>query len=129
MSVLDHISTPEAASKREGPHSRIVLSSRVRLARNVKNWPFPGYAKKPDRVEALKTIRPAVEHLAQMQNGFSETMDNLTALDKQILVERHLISREHAAKNAGSGLVIGVLGRMLPADQVPFDQNLLIQRG
>jgi protein arginine kinase len=33
-------------------------------------------------------------------------MDNLTALDKQILVERHLISREHAAKNAGSGLVL-----------------------
>jgi len=33
-------------------------------------------------------------------------MDNLTALDKQILVERHLISREHAAKNVGSGLVV-----------------------
>ena len=33
-------------------------------------------------------------------------MDNLTALDKQILVERHLISREHAAKTAGSGLVL-----------------------
>src|SRR5689334_9018961 len=30
----------------------------------------------------------------------------LTALDKQILVERHLISREHAAKSAGSGLVL-----------------------
>ncbi len=104
--ILDHISTPAEASRREGPHSRIVLSSRVRLARNVKNWPFPGYAKKPDRVEALKTIRPAVETLAQMQGGFGETMDNLTALDKQILVERHLISREHAAKNAGSGLVI-----------------------
>ena len=106
MSVLDHISTPAEAAKREGPHSRIVLSSRVRLARNAKNWPFPGYAKKPDRVEALKNIRPAVETLSQMQGGFSETMDNLTALDKQILVERHLISREHAAKNAGSGLVI-----------------------
>jgi protein arginine kinase len=106
MSVLDHLSSPAEASKREGPHSRIVLSSRVRLARNVKNWPFPGYAKKPDRVEALKTIRPAVESLPQMLGGFSETMDNLTALDKQILVERHLISREHAAKNAGSGLVI-----------------------
>lgn len=104
--ILDHISTPAEASRREGPHSRIVLSSRVRLARNVKNWPFPGYAKKPDRIEALKTIRPAVETLPQMQNGFGETMDNLTALDKQILVERHLISREHAAKNAGSGLVI-----------------------
>jgi len=33
-------------------------------------------------------------------------MDNLTALDKQILVERHLISREHAAKNVGSGIVL-----------------------
>ncbi len=105
-SVLDHISSPAEASQREGPHSRIVLSSRVRLARNAKTWPFPGYAKKPDRVESLKAIRPAVEMLPQMQGGFSETMDSLTALDKQILVERHLISREHAAKNAGSGLVI-----------------------
>jgi len=104
--VLEHISSPAEASKREGPHSRIVLSSRVRLARNAKTWPFPGYAKKPDRVEALKAIRPAVESLPQMQGGFLETMDNLTALDKQILVERHLISREHAAKNAGSGLAI-----------------------
>jgi protein arginine kinase len=33
-------------------------------------------------------------------------MDNLSALDKQILVERHLISREHAAKSSGSGLVL-----------------------
>ena len=41
-----------------------------------------------------------------MKDAFSETMDNLSALDKQILVERHLISREHAAKSAGSGLVL-----------------------
>ena len=41
-----------------------------------------------------------------MSDAFSEAMDNLTALDKQILVERHLISREHAAKTAGSGLVL-----------------------
>src|SRR6202043_3106634 len=38
--------------------------------------------------------------------AFSESMDNLSTLDKQILVERHLISREHAAKSAGSGLVL-----------------------
>src|SRR5437867_11597142 len=41
-----------------------------------------------------------------MANAFSESMDNLTVLDKNILVERHLISREHAAKSAGSGLVL-----------------------
>jgi protein arginine kinase len=33
-------------------------------------------------------------------------MDHLSTLDKQILVERHLISREHAAKSSGSGLVL-----------------------
>jgi len=40
-----------------------------------------------------------------MKDSFSEMMDNLTTLDRQILVERHLISREHAAKGSGSGLV------------------------
>lgn len=106
MNVLEYISTPAEASQREGPHSRIVLSSRVRLARNIRQWPFPGYAKKPDRIKALDVIRPAVESLSPMGGAFSETMDNLAAMDKQILVERHLISREHAARNAGSGLVL-----------------------
>jgi protein arginine kinase len=54
----------------------------------------------------LETIRPAVESLPEMKDAFSEAMDNLGALDKQILVERHLISREHAAKSSGSGLVL-----------------------
>lgn len=106
MNIDSFISTPTEASQRTGPHDRIVLSSRVRLARNLQALPFPGFAKKADRVKALETIRPAVEALPQMADGFSDSMDNLTALDKQILVERHLVSREHAAKNAGSGLVI-----------------------
>ncbi len=106
MNIDTFISTPTEASKRSGPHDRIVLSSRVRLARNLQALPFPGFAKKADRIKALDTIRPAVEALPQMADGFSDSMDNLTALDKQILVERHLVSREHAAKNAGSGLVI-----------------------
>src|SRR5437588_5721026 len=41
-----------------------------------------------------------------MREAFSETMDTISTRDKQILVERHLISREHAAKSSGSGLVL-----------------------
>jgi len=82
------------------------MSSRVRLARNIKDAAFPGWAKKPERVRVLDLIRPAVESLPEMKDSFSEAMDNLSTLDKQILVERHLISREHAAKSAGSGLVL-----------------------
>jgi protein arginine kinase len=47
-----------------------------------------------------------VEGLPQMAGAFSESMDTLTALERQILVERHLISREHAARSVGSGLVL-----------------------
>jgi protein arginine kinase len=82
------------------------MSSRVRLARNLNDTAFPGWAKKPERVRILELIRPAVESLPEMKGAFSEVMDNLSPLDKQILVERHLISREHAAKSAGSGLVL-----------------------
>ncbi len=106
MTINDFLSSPAESSKRSGPHDRIVMSSRVRLARNLRGMAFPGWAKKAERIRSLEIMRPEVEGLRQMAGGFSESMDNLSALDKQILVERHLISREHAAKNAGSGLVL-----------------------
>src|SRR5881296_1343109 len=106
MNIHDFLPPPAETSRREGPHTRIVLSSRVRLARNLKGLAFPGWAKKIERVKALDLIRPAVESLPQLSGAFSESMDNLSVLDKNILVERHLISREHAAKSAGSGLVL-----------------------
>lgn len=106
MDITNFLASPAEMTKRVGPHDRIVMSSRVRLARNIKNVAFPGFAKKPERVKALELVRPAIETLPQMSDSFSESMDNLPTLDKQILVERHLISREHAAKSAGSGLVV-----------------------
>jgi protein arginine kinase len=106
MKIDEFLPSPAATLKFSGPHDRIVMSSRVRLARNLRGLPFPGWAKKPDRVKALELIRPAVESLPAMAGAFSGNMDDLTSLDRQILVERHLISREHAAKSGGSGLVL-----------------------
>ena len=98
--------SPLEAAQQHGPNDRIVMSSRVRLARNLRDASFPGWAKKPERVKILETILPAIGALPEMADSFAEAMDNLTALDKQILVERHLISREHAAKSVGSGIVL-----------------------
>jgi protein arginine kinase len=106
MELHQFLVPPAESARRKGPHDRIVMSSRIRLARNLKDAAFPGWAKKPERIKVLETIRPAVHSLPEMKDAFSESMDNLSTLDKQILVERHLISREHAAKNAGSGLVL-----------------------
>src|SRR5438094_5649615 len=90
----------------DGPHHQIVISSRVRLARNLKGHSFPGWAKKGERLQILEQIKPRVEALVEMQDAFSEYLQDLTALDKQVLVERHLISREQAAKGIGSAVVM-----------------------
>ena len=98
--------SPAEATQQHGPHDRMVMSSRVRLARNLRGLSFPGWAKKVERVKILETIMPAVSSTPEMADSFAEAMDNLTVADKQILVERHLISREHAAKSVGSGIVL-----------------------
>src|SRR5512142_480692 len=106
MELHEFLIPPAESARKKGPHDRIVMSSRVRLARNLKEFAFPGWAKKPERIRVLELIRPAIQSLPEMKESFSDTMDALSSLDKQILVERHLISREHAAKTAGSGLVL-----------------------
>lgn len=92
----------------EGPHHQIVVSSRVRLARNVADRPFPGWAKKSERVEVLEQILQAIESLPTLSDRYSEYLQDLSAMEKNILVERHLISREHAAKGAGSAVVLNM---------------------
>jgi len=57
----------------EGPHRQIVISSRVRLARNFRNRAFPGWAKKAERNSILEMIRSHVESLPEMQESFSES--------------------------------------------------------
>ncbi len=106
MNLLEFLSSPSDFAKRSGPQSAIVISSRVRLARNLKGFSFPGWATKQDRIRAMDLMRPAVENIQQMEGGFSASMEELDSLDKQLLVERHLISREHAAKTVGSAVVI-----------------------
>src|ERR1700724_4830864 len=100
------MSNPGEWLRGDGPHHQIVVSSRVRLARNLRNRAFPGHAKKAERTAVLDMIKPCLENLPEMQDSFSELFQDLSALEKQVLVERHLISREQAAKGAGSALVI-----------------------
>lgn len=100
MKIQDFLTPAADACRRSGPHDKIVLSSRVRLARNLTQVPFPGHARKAERMKALELLMPVVAALPQMDpEPFAEGMDKLTASDKQLLVERHIISREHALKS------------------------------
>jgi protein arginine kinase len=84
----------------------IVLMTRVRLARNLAGYSFPGWAKPAAREQILDVCRTAVTAAPQMKRSFNLTINELSDLEKQILVERHLISRELSGAKAGAGVVI-----------------------
>ena len=84
----------------------IVLMTRVRLARNLSRFPFTGWAKEAQRSDILAECMGAVRALPQMKKGTAFSMEELSDHEKQLLVERHLISRELSASKAGSGVVI-----------------------
>jgi protein arginine kinase len=106
MKIESLLANPGEWLSSGGDHHPIVISSRVRLARNLAKMPFPGWAKKSERIRILEEIKPEVEVLPEMSNSFSQQLNELSATEKQVLVERHLISREHAAKGMGSAVVI-----------------------
>ena len=82
-----------------GPSSEVVISSRVRLARNLAGFPFVGQATTSERMEILKRTREEVlsGRLGRelLWVGLGECPD----LDRELLVERHLISRQHAQED------------------------------
>lgn len=98
---------PPEWMERSGPHRDIVLTSRIRLARNLDGPPFPGWADARARTAIREELQPKIEALPQMKDGFSEDLADLDPLRKQVLVEKHLISREQAQQKVpGSGAVI-----------------------
>lgn len=102
---------PLVKSKSELTHGNaqtgpVVLSTRIRLARNLKAFPFPGWAKEAQRLEVVDACKEAIEDLSQMKNAYVFNISELTELEKQVLVERHLISRELSSGEQGGGVMI-----------------------
>ncbi len=106
MKIAAILASPGEWATSSADQHPIVISSRVRLARNLARAPFPGWAKKSERMRILDEIKPEVDALESMSDAFSTPLNELSAMEKQVLVERHLISREHAAKGMGSAVII-----------------------
>jgi protein arginine kinase len=93
-----------------GPQSDIVISSRIRLARNLADFPFIARATDADKAEIEKILRKRIETL-QKSGKFAGApiyldVSKLEDIDRQFLVERQLISREHAESNGARAVVI-----------------------
>jgi protein arginine kinase len=89
-----------------GPLSDIVISSRVRLARNLAGYKFLTRCSNTDKSEILKKLKDILLSLDLGDKVFYISIDKSSALDRHLLVERHLISRSHAFGKGPRGAVI-----------------------
>jgi len=79
-----------------GPKGHIVLSTRIRLARNIHGFAFSQRAGDEDRLAVLERVQQAAA-ATPIAGGVTFRMDQLERLDRQVLHERHLVSKELAA--------------------------------
>jgi protein arginine kinase len=90
-----------------GKESDIVISSRIRLARNITGYPFLSRANLKQRKEVESLLRKTIiEHNIARDVSYVN-LNQATAVDKLFLVERHLISKEHAEGEGERGVAFG----------------------
>ena len=89
-----------------GPESEIVISSRIRLARNFAGYPFVHKSSEQDKQNILKTFRKMVEKKFDPETVYYLELQSLSPTDCQYLLERHLISKELMVGKGASAVLI-----------------------
>lgn len=84
-----------------GEDGEIVLSTRVRLARNLQGFPFPIRAGVEDSGRVLDRARAAIEASDSLGEATVWTIDELDQTERDLLLERHLVSRELVERSKG----------------------------
>ncbi len=79
-----------------GPESDIVISTRIRLARNLAEFPFVRRASTDERTQVTKLVRKKIESITEWPDTLILNVEALSEIDRQFLVERQLMSLELA---------------------------------
>jgi len=106
MKLSDLVKQTGEWLKGEGGDADIVISSRVRVARNIKGYPFFHWAGKKDKEAVLSAVEGALKASRYMKGALFLNVSKLDDIDKQFLVERHLMSREHAVSDGAKALAV-----------------------
>jgi protein arginine kinase len=89
-----------------GPEADVVLSTRVRLARNLFDVPFTHRATSADHDRTIEVVRWALADTGYMTSGRFLEGDELAEPQGQYLIERHLASPDFVASKAKRGLYV-----------------------
>ncbi|HHW47551.1 MAG TPA: protein arginine kinase [Clostridiaceae bacterium] len=86
----------------------IVISSRVRLARNLERYPFPFRMSREQSLKLLSEIKDIVikSSATAADNFYFVDIQKLNPVDRQVLVEKHLISPDLAESQIESAAII-----------------------
>ena len=68
------------------------------MARNLREFPFPGRAETSQKRAVLSKCMDALSDVKGLSDSFSVEVDDLSELDRQILVEKHLIQPRSCLK-------------------------------
>lgn len=92
----------------EGAESDVVISSRVRIARNIRSMPFPMMADPSQSLTVMEQLLDVAEsgRLNGLGNLQKVRLTELTELEKLVLVEKHLISPNLANESRNGALIL-----------------------
>lgn len=89
-----------------GPEADVVISSRVRFARNIAGYVFPSVAKEQTLEEVLQFCKKQLERVAENFSLRWIDLREITPLERCCYIEQHLLSPELAMGNTPSGLIL-----------------------
>lgn len=112
MTFQDFAQLPVSWLNASGDQSAIVVSSRVRLARNLTELPFPHRATEIHRQQLVQAVLAARNQHKHIQDLVFFSADDLSILQQQVLVERHVMSPVMVKRTGARGVLVGQAGRL-----------------
>ena len=107
MSEIDRfMNQPVNWLRATGPESDVVISSRLRMARNLAAYPFLNRLASAQRDALVQEVKEAVQKSNFLKNTYFISSTELPELDRQFLMERHLVSRELFMEEGKSAVAI-----------------------
>ncbi|OGF15283.1 MAG: protein arginine kinase [Candidatus Eisenbacteria bacterium RBG_16_71_46] len=106
------IAEPSPWLSGEGPHAHMVLSTRIRLARNLQSVPFTHRARDEQLQGVLLSVSSAAQRSEAFRDALMLRMNEMGGLERQILVERHLVSHELGDGARPRGIIIAAGERL-----------------
>ena len=106
-SIDSFLKNPAKWLEGTGKNADIVISSRIRLARNLKGFYFPGRSGANMSAQIVEIIKTCIDEIDDFRQSLFLNMNELSELDRKFLMERHLISPNFVKQKQPGALIVG----------------------